>query len=44
MISDSGNIVDKSLRGGRVGVFVFSQENVYFSAMRTKNTKVIHIL
>eukprot|EP00795_Rhopilema_esculentum_P007442 gene7442-13206_t len=40
MISDSGNIVDKSLRGGRVGVFVFSQENVYFSAMRTKNTKI----
>ena len=40
MISDSGEIIDKTWRGGRVGVYVFSQEKVYYSAMRTKTQKV----
>eukprot|EP00794_Sanderia_malayensis_P004541 gene4541-5138_t len=40
LISDSGDIVDRTWRGGRVGVYVFSQQNVYFSAMTTKLSQV----
>lgn len=31
MVADSGNIYDSTLRGGRLGVYCFSQESVIWS-------------
>ena len=31
MVADSGNVFDSALRGGRLGVFCFSQEMIIWS-------------
>ncbi|XP_077988515.1 cartilage oligomeric matrix protein-like [Glandiceps talaboti] len=33
LVADSGNIIDTTMQGGRLGVFCFSQENVIWSQM-----------
>uniref|UniRef100_A0A8D0CEI4 Si:ch211-43f4.1 n=1 Tax=Scleropages formosus TaxID=113540 RepID=A0A8D0CEI4_SCLFO len=34
MVADSGIIIDTTMRGGRLGVFCFSQENIIWSNLR----------
>ncbi|CAL8248962.1 unnamed protein product [Lota lota] len=34
MVADSGVVMDTSMRGGRLGVFCFSQENIIWSNLR----------
>ncbi|KAM9852022.1 thrombospondin-3a [Aulostomus maculatus] len=36
MVADSGVVIDTSMRGGRLGVFCFSQENIIWSNLRYK--------
>jgi syndecan 4 len=31
LVADSGNVIDTTLKGGKLGVFCFSQEKVIFS-------------
>ena len=39
-LSDSGNIIDKRYRGGRLGMYVFSQKNVHYSALVARSPEV----
>lgn len=34
MVADSGVVIDTTLRGGRLGVLCFSQENIIWSNLR----------
>lgn len=34
LVADSGVIIDTSMRGGRLGVFCFSQENIIWSNLQ----------
>lgn len=34
LVADSGVVIDTSMRGGRLGVFCFSQENIIWSNLR----------
>lgn len=34
MVADSNVVVDTTMRGGRLGVFCFSQENIIWSNLR----------
>ena len=36
MVTDSGNIFDSTLKGGRLGFFCFSQEQIIWSDMSYK--------
>lgn len=34
MVADTGVVLDTTMRGGRLGVFCFSQENIIWSNLR----------
>lgn len=34
MVADTGVIIDATMRGGRLGVFCFSQENIIWANLR----------
>ena len=36
LVSDSGYLLDQQFRGGRLGVFIFSQKHVVFSKLSYK--------
>eukprot|EP00794_Sanderia_malayensis_P010173 gene10173-11214_t len=41
LVSDSGFLIDQTFRGGRLGVFIFSQKHVVFSKLSYKCNNVI---
>uniref|UniRef100_A0A8B9LP21 Thrombospondin 4b n=1 Tax=Astyanax mexicanus TaxID=7994 RepID=A0A8B9LP21_ASTMX len=44
LVADSGVTIDTTMRGGRLGVFCFSQENIIWSNLKYRcNGKIIHI-
>ncbi|XP_074635587.1 thrombospondin-3-like isoform X2 [Acropora palmata] len=40
LLSDSGNIIDKRYRGGRLGMYVFSQTDVHYSALAARSPEI----
>lgn len=43
LVADSGVIIDTSMRGGRLGVFCFSQENIIWSNLQYRcNGEALH--
>lgn len=43
LVADSGVIIDTSMRGGRLGVFCFSQENIIWSNLQYRcNGEMLH--
>jgi hypothetical protein len=46
MVADSGNVFDSSLKGGRLGVFCFSQEMIIWSDLvyRCNGKFLVHLL
>ncbi|XP_024908989.1 thrombospondin-4a isoform X2 [Cynoglossus semilaevis] len=44
LVADTGVIIDTSMRGGRLGVFCFSQENIIWSDLKYRcNGECLHI-
>lgn len=45
MVADSGVVLDTTMRGGRLGVFCFSQENIIWSNLRYRcNGELLPVL
>lgn len=44
MVADSGVVIDTTMRGGRLGVFCFSQENIIWSNLRYRCNGKSHLL
>lgn len=40
LFSDSGNLIDKRYRGGRLGMYVFSQKKVRYSALVARSPEI----
>lgn len=44
LVADTGVIIDTSMRGGRLGVFCFSQENIIWSNLKYRcNGERLHV-